>query len=88
MSTTSTTIRVPTDLRDRLVALASQGGVSVAEVVEQAVAAQEREAFWDRVRTDALAGRFTVVTGALPDPRDGLDPQDTWEDILTGGAST
>ncbi|WP_108718594.1 ribbon-helix-helix protein, CopG family [Miniimonas sp. S16] len=86
---TSTTIRVPQELRDRLAALAAHDGSSIAAVVERAIAAREREAFWDVVRSDALAGAFQLETFAGPSAKNGLEPE-SWEDVLRparGGAT-
>lgn len=88
MATLTTTIRLTRELRDRLVALAADEGMSVAEVVEQAVAARERERFWDAVRADALAEVFETTTLDLSPAKDGLDPADTWDDVLDTSGPT
>lgn len=49
---TTTTIKVPTTLRDRLARRTHQGNVSLAAVIGQALDALEEKEFWDAVRRD------------------------------------
>lgn len=85
----ATTIKVPTDLRDRLNERARAGGVTAAQVIEQALALVEREELFASMR--AARARMSpsqradydaetrIVDGAIAD---GLEPEDftAWTD--------
>ncbi len=47
---TVTTIKVPSELRDRLAARAKHDNVTMATVITQALDEAEEREFWDRVR--------------------------------------
>jgi predicted transcriptional regulator len=49
MSTPTTTLRVPVELRDEIARLAEERGASMAEVVGQAVARLARDDWWSAV---------------------------------------
>ncbi|KWW99144.1 hypothetical protein LI90_778 [Carbonactinospora thermoautotrophica] len=52
MSSPVTTIKVRRELRDRLARLAAERHTTMAEVLEQAIAHLEREAFFARMNAD------------------------------------
>lgn len=81
MSST-TTIKVPVELRDRLAALAGREHTTLAGAIAQSLDAAESAEFWADVartmgRTDA-AGRAELFGGSLTD---GLDPDESWDDV-------
>jgi len=49
---TATTIKVPSDLRDRLNAEARDAGMTVAGVIEQLIATRDRAELFRRMRED------------------------------------
>lgn len=76
----STTIKVPKELRDRLATLAGQQHTTLAGVVENALDAVEESAFWSGVAA-AMGGRpFTEATGDAS-LTEGLDPDESWDDV-------
>jgi hypothetical protein len=79
----STTIKVPIELRDRLAALARERRVSMARVREESLDASDEALFWRRVAETmppvGAAAESPLVEAAL---KDGLDPEETWSDVL------
>jgi hypothetical protein len=83
----STTIRVPQHLHQRLATRAAESSESLAAVIEHALDAEESARFWEDVRRTMtgsapmsdLARTFDAGGGTL---RDGLDPEETWDDVL------
>lgn len=49
---TSTTIKVPRSLRDRLAERARQQGTTLAGAIEDALDASDEQRFWDAVRAE------------------------------------
>jgi predicted transcriptional regulator len=83
----STTIKVSTELRDRLAARASACGTTMAGVISAALDESEEREFWARVRDDharladdARAASLADPTASddLDDPSDGALPEDAW----------
>ena len=77
----TTTIKVPTELRDRLAELARREHTTLAGAIARSLDAAEDAAFWAAVtetmgEPDRVAERFS---GTLSD---GLDPDETWDDVL------
>ncbi len=76
----TTTLRVPTELRDEISRLAKQRGTTMTEVVAAAVHRLGREQWWMLVRgaldglSDAEAASYQVESGRLDAAAaDGLD---------------
>jgi hypothetical protein len=82
---TSTTIKVPVGLRDRLAALASRDNTTLAGAIALCLDAAETAAFWaDVARTmDAPGGSAAAsdVEQLSASLTDGLDPEETWDDV-------
>jgi predicted DNA-binding protein len=83
---TSTTIKVPVELRDRLAELAKREHTTLAGAIERSLDQAETAAFWEDVRatmsggdTPAVLAQDTERLGAL---KDGLDPDEDWTDVL------
>lgn len=78
---TSTTIKVPRELRDRLAEIARDGGTTLAGAIERALDKQADATFWSEVaRTmgTAAAPPREILDAALTD---GLDPDEDWSDL-------
>ncbi len=80
---TVTTIKVPTELRDRLAELARRERTTLAGAIERSLERADAAGFWDEVRA-TMGG-----VGAEPDTEhfagalaDGLDPDEDWSDVL------
>ena len=83
----STSIRVSRELHERLVERAQAQHVSLSDVIQQALDAQEDTAFWNAVRTTmsgrgARASLESEVERVGPALKDGLDPDERWDDVL------
>ncbi len=81
-----TTIKVPTELRDRLAELARSRRETMAEAVAHALDAAEEEEFWARARATmgtaaAQADLRRESERFAMTPADQLEPED-WSDIL------
>jgi predicted transcriptional regulator len=84
---TSTTIKVPTELRDRLAELAKREHTTLAGAIARSLDRAEAAAFWEDVRATmngvdaqaAASGDVERFAGALTD---GLDPDEDWTGIL------
>jgi hypothetical protein len=80
------TIKVPVELRDRLAALASRESTTLAGAIARSLDAAESAAFWSDVeRTMGTSGvgsstssGVEQLSGSLTD---GLDPEETWDDV-------
>ena len=82
----STTIKVPVELRDRLAALATRENTTLAGAIAQSLDAAESAAFWaDVARTmgppNAGSGVSSDVEQLSGSLTDGLDPEETWDDV-------
>ncbi|PSK98297.1 hypothetical protein CLV30_12083 [Haloactinopolyspora alba] len=83
----TTTIRVPRELHDRLTRHATDEGTTLAGAIERALDAEEDAAFWDEARATmgatlaqtTLRGDTEALSGTLTD---GLDPDENWDDVL------
>lgn len=83
----STTIKVPSELRDRLAEHARDERTTLAEVIRRCLDAAEAAAFWDDVRAtmgpvgaqSSLAADVERLAGSMSD---GLDPDEDWSDLL------
>lgn len=91
---TTTTIKVPVELRDRLAELAKRDGTTLAGAIVRSLDAAEESAFWAAVAKTLGAspateeadvdGQQHVSAGAEAlsgDLSDGLDPDETWDDV-------
>jgi hypothetical protein len=83
----STSIRVSKELHERLVERAHAQHVSLSDVIQQALDAQEDTAFWSAVRSTMgnrgpRASLESEVERAAPALKDGLDPDERWDDVL------
>ena len=83
----TTTIKVPTELRDRLADLAQREHTTLAGAIAQSLDRAETAAFWEDFRT-TMSGRDSQTTVLNDTERlagsltDGLDPDEDWTDIL------
>lgn len=80
---TTTTIKVPTDLRDRLAEVARREHTTLAGAIARSLDAAENAAFWEAVE-ETMGGsepqrEAEQLSGSLAD---GLDPDETWDDVL------
>lgn len=83
---TTTTIKVPAELRDRLAERARREHTTLAGAIEHSLDAADDAAFWNEVRT--TMGSAEARTAIVRDSEmlgtsssDGLEPED-WSDIL------
>lgn len=84
---TTTTIKVPVELRDRLAELARREQTTLAGAIAHSLDRADAAAFWDDVRAtmgsaDAhatLPREAERFAGALSD---GLDAEEDWSDVL------
>ena len=84
---TSTTIRVPRQLHERLAKRAANRHTTLAEAIEHALDTEDAAEFWASV--EATMGTATAqavirvdaeaLSGTL---KDGLDPDERWDDVL------
>ena len=82
----STTVRLSRELHERLARRARADQTTLAGAIERALDVQEREEFWSRAA--ATMGSAEVqrreraeaqqLSGTL---KDGLDPDETWDDV-------
>lgn len=80
----TTTIKVPEELRDRLIKRARRNHTTIAETIADSLDLAEEAAFWNDVRAtmgdaQAQAADTEKFAGTL---RDGLDPDEDWSDVL------
>lgn len=81
MSTTH--IKVPSALRDRLAARAKRDHTTLAMTLERALDAAEEAEFWARARATMGDGAAALETSRFDaTARDGLGPDERWDDIL------
>jgi predicted transcriptional regulator len=77
-----TTVKVPSDLRDRLATVAAQRETTLAGAIAYALDAADEAEFWrqvaDRMSGPAAAAALRPTDGAL---RDGLDPDEDWSEL-------
>jgi hypothetical protein len=82
----TTTIKVPVELRDRLAALANREHTTLAGAIERSLDAAESAAFWSAVAS-TMGGRDAQRRIAADTERfegslaDGLDPDESWDDV-------
>jgi predicted transcriptional regulator len=84
---TSTTIKVPTELRDRLAELAKREHTTLAGAIARSLDRAETAAFWEDVRAtmsgvDARGAVSAEVERFADTLTDGLDPDEDWTGIL------
>lgn len=83
----TTTIKVPVELRDRLADLAKREGTTLAGAIERSLEKADAAAFWADVRA-TMGGADAQVAAALEAEQfsgalsDGLDPDEDWSDVL------
>lgn len=79
----STTIKVPTELRDRLAELARREDTTLAGAIARSLDAAETAEFWARVAsTMSVRPRVAADAGQLDGTlSDGLDPAESWDDV-------
>ena len=77
------TVKVASDVHSRLVHLASERGTTIGSVISRSLDVLEESEFWAAVEHTMVATRAPTqadeFAGTL---MDGLDPAETWEDIL------
>jgi predicted transcriptional regulator len=84
---TSTTIKVPTELRDRLAELAKREHTTLAGAIARSLDRAETAAFWEEVR-GTMSGAVAQALATDDAERlastltDGLDPDEDWTDVL------
>lgn len=83
----TTTIRVSRELHDRLAKHAAIEGTTLAGAIERALDAEEQAAFWAEARATMGTARaiatIRVDTNELAGSlKDGLDPDERWDDVL------
>ena len=83
----TTTIRVPRELHQRLLAHAESEHTTLAGAIEHALDVAEQAAFW--AEAQATMGTPKAVAAAKADSaelagslKSGLDPDESWDDIL------
>lgn len=74
---TTTTIKVPVELRDRLAAVAEREGTSLAGAIAKSLQELEDARFW-RELADTMPTIRADADAALTD---GLDPDESWDDV-------
>jgi predicted transcriptional regulator len=79
----STTIKVPVELRDRLAELARRDQTTLAGAIARSLDAAETAAFWAAVAATMSGGSAASADaeqfgGSLSD---GLDPDESWDDV-------
>jgi predicted transcriptional regulator len=75
----STTIKVPTELRDRLAVLASAENASMATVIERALEDVSEAQFWLEVSRTMKPDERAREVGDFSDAlADGLDSDEDW----------
>lgn len=83
----TTTIRVSREVHQRLSRYAAAHHTSLTGAIERALDAEERAAFWDEVRT-TMGTREGIADLRVESERhagtlkDGLDPDESWDDVL------
>ncbi|HEU0239707.1 MAG TPA: hypothetical protein VFR11_10580 [Micromonosporaceae bacterium] len=81
----ATTIKVPSELRDRLAAVAKREHTTLAGAIARSLDAAEEAAFWSdvaaRMDSERGASRASDVSVLDATLTDGLDPNETWDDI-------
>jgi hypothetical protein len=83
----TTTLKVPTELRDRLAAQARRRGTTLAGAIAHALEVAEERQFWDDVRAtmsttasrEELMAESERFAGTL---MDGADLDEDWSDSL------
>lgn len=74
-----TTIKVSTELRDRLAEIAGRDHSTLAQVVERALDAADEARFWTAVaETMGRRGLEDTDDASL---REGLVPDESWDDV-------
>jgi predicted transcriptional regulator len=84
---TSTTIKVPVELRDRIAELAKREHTTLAGAIARSLDRAETAAFWEDVRTtmsgvETQAAMTNDAEQLAATLTDGLDPDEDWTDIL------
>lgn len=79
---TTTTIKVPTELRDRLAALARTEKTTLAGAIERSLDAADDAQFWAAVATTMSPGTVAADSALhAATLSDGLDPDEDWSDV-------
>ena len=81
----ATTIKVPSELRDRLAAIAKREHTTLAGAIARSLDAAEEASFWSdvasRMVTAGDASRVSDPAALESTLTDGLDPAETWDDV-------
>lgn len=83
----TTTIRLSRELHDRIADRASRRGGTLAAAIERALDVEDRAEFWAQMEAtmgtpearETARNDQAVLAGAM---RDGLDPDERWDDVL------
>lgn len=83
----TTTIRLSRELHDRIAARAAQRGATLAAAIERALDVEDRAEFWAQMEAtmgtpearNVARDDSATLAGTL---RDGLDPDERWDDVL------
>ena len=77
------TVKITDELHSRLASLAHSEGTTIGGVIGRSLDALEESEFWAAVErtmaVDTLRAASEEYAGTLAD---GLDPDETWEDVL------
>jgi len=77
------TVKVTDDLHGRLTRLAASEGLTIGGVISRSLDAWADSQFWAAVeRTMTPSSLQTSAQQMAGTLRDGLDPDETWDDIL------
>ena len=76
--TSLTTIKVPTELRDRLAKIARQQNTTLAGAISLSLETIEEMAFWETLDR-ALTAESVVGLPLVPPVRDLLEPEPEWD---------
>lgn len=84
---TSTTIKVPVELRDRIAELAKREHTTLAGAIARSLDRAETAAFWEDVRAtmsgvETQAATTNDAEQLAATLTDGLDPDEDWTDVL------
>lgn len=84
---TSTTIKVPVELRDRIAELAKREHTTLAGAIALSLDRAETAAFWEDVRAtmsgvETQAATTNDAEQLAATLTDGLDPDEDWTDVL------
>jgi len=78
-----TTVKVTDDLHARLVSAAAAEGTTIGGVIGLSLDVLEESRFWAAVEQTMIPDALRAsADGFAPTLMDGLDPRESWEDVL------